>query len=258
MVNRGVFDHTDAPPLRYSAWRSLPCLASCRRLLIGAGLLAAIMAGCGPSSDKAAKQPATNAPAPQVLPGPARLRSCGPSPRRIIRPPLGERPPVEPPSRLTWLWRRREPRPDERSSRAGAYGRPAEPRFGCRASRRRTNARLAVARTGASTNAAPAASAASRIAAKVRSLQTNPAFYPALGVGVLCLCLAVVLLVRLFKSEGPEDGEAPRRRRRRPRRPGAAGQKEAERSPSIPATCSRSAPRRGSFGNSTPADGALC
>src|SRR5271169_5251230 len=37
------------------------------RLLIGAGLLAVTLTGCGPSSDKAGKSSGTNAAAPQAL-----------------------------------------------------------------------------------------------------------------------------------------------------------------------------------------------
>lgn len=41
----------------------------------------------------------------------------------------------------------------------------------------------------------------SGLAQTVRRLQTNPAFYPAVGIGCLCLCLAGVLLIRLLKAK---------------------------------------------------------
>ena len=77
-----------------------------------------------------------------------------------------------------------------------------------RATRRQDQCLVSAARTGASTNAAPAAGAKSGIAETIRSLQTNPAFYPAVGVVFLCLCLAVVLVVRLLKAKGAKAGKA--------------------------------------------------
>ncbi len=56
-------------------------------------------------------------------------------------------------------------------------------------------------RTTARSNATQTASAKAGIAGTLRSLQTNPAFYPALGVIAVCLCLAGVLLFRLLKSK---------------------------------------------------------
>jgi hypothetical protein len=58
-----------------------------------------------------------------------------------------------------------------------------------------------VARTGARTNTAPAAGTKAGIAETVRDLQANRAFYPAVGVVFVCLCLAVVLVVRLLKAK---------------------------------------------------------
>jgi hypothetical protein len=65
------------------------------------------------------------------------------------------------------------------------------------------------ARIGASTNAAPAAGAKSGIVQTFRRLQTNPAFYPAVGIVCLCLCLAGVLLIRLLKAKAAKTDKAP-------------------------------------------------
>jgi hypothetical protein len=140
-------------------------------LLIAAGLLVLTVTGCGPSSGNAAKQSATNAAAKRLLVKTnqaALLRSGG----RTNLLPVAARPSVKTP-------------PPGAVARAGG----------------KTNVAPTVARTGARTNAAPAAGTKAGIAETVRSLQANRAFYPAVGIVFVCLCLAVVLVVRLLKAK---------------------------------------------------------
>ena len=162
------------------------------RLLIGAGLLAVTMTGCGPSSDKAGKPSGTNAAAPRAL--------AKTTPAPAARP--GVITNLAPANSLaaakTNATAAAAARTAAKAKAAQAAGKPAA----------RTNAPPTVARTGASTNAAPAAGAKSGFAEKVRSLQTNPAFYPAAGVVFVCLCLAVVLVVRLLKAKAAKAGRA--------------------------------------------------
>ena len=68
----------------------------------------------------------------------------------------------------------------------------------------RTNVAPAVVRSGAGTKAAPAAGAKGGIVETLRNLQTNSAFYPSIGVGFVCLCLAVVLVVRMLKAKAAQ------------------------------------------------------
>ena len=162
------------------------------RLLIGAGLLVVTMTGCGPSSDKAGKPSGTNAAAPRAL--------AKTTPAPAARP--GVITNLAPANSLaaakTNATAAAAARTAAKAKAAQAAGKPAA----------RTNAPPTVARTGASTNAAPAAGAKSGFAEKVRSLQTNPAFYPAAGVVFVCLCLAVVLVVRLLKAKAAKAGKA--------------------------------------------------
>jgi hypothetical protein len=162
------------------------------RLLIGAGLLVVTMTGCGPSSDKAGKPSGTNAAAPRAL--------AKTTPAPAARP--GVITNLAPANSLaaakTNAAAAVAARTAAKAKAAQAAGKPAA----------RTNAPPTVARTGASTNAAPAAGAKSGFAEKVRSLQTNPAFYPAAGVVFVCLCLAVVLVVRLLKAKAAKAGRA--------------------------------------------------
>jgi hypothetical protein len=162
------------------------------RLLIGAGLLVVTMTGCGPSSDKAGKPSGTNAAAPRAL--------AKTTPAPAARP--GVITNLAPANSLaaakTNATAAAAARTAAKAKAAQAAGKPAA----------RTNAPPTVARTGASTNAAPAAGAKSGFAEKVRSLQTNPAFYPAAGVVFVCLCLAVVLVVRLLKAKAAKAGRA--------------------------------------------------
>ena len=146
--------------------------------LVATALLAVTMTGCGPSSDKAGKQPATNAAAPQASAG----TNQAPALRLVVKTNL-------PPAAA---------RAAARTNTALAAARAVA----------KTNASPTVARTGASTNAAPTSGAKSRAVETVRSLRTNPGFYPALGIVGLCLCLAGVLLVRLFKSKARKTGQA--------------------------------------------------
>ena len=162
------------------------------RLLIGAGLLVVTMTGCGPSSDKAGKPSGTNAAAPRAL--------AKTTPAPAARP--GVITNLAPANSLaaakTKATAAAAARTAAKAKAAQAAGKPVA----------RTNAPPTVARTGASTNAAPAAGAKSGFAEKVRSLQTNPAFYPAAGVVFVCLCLAVVLVVRLLKAKAAKAGKA--------------------------------------------------
>ena len=93
---------------------------------------------------------------------------------------------------------------------AKANARVARPRR--RRCRRRTQCRRQTdAPRGADwrgTNAAPAAGAKAGIAETLRNLQANRAFYPAVGVVFVCLCLAVVLVVRLLKAKAAKAGKA--------------------------------------------------
>ena len=139
--------------------------------MIAAVLLLLPMTGCGPSSDKTAKQSATNPAATRVLAKtnlPPRLR---PGVRTNLPPSL---------ARVT----------------GGDNFPPAVARPGAKAP-----ALAAVPRGGVRTNAVPAAGAKAGIAQTIRNLQTNRAFYPAIGVVFVCLCLAVVLVVRLLQAK---------------------------------------------------------
>jgi hypothetical protein len=183
------------PLLHYSITpRFIRCLTLrlAGRLLIGAALLAMTMTGCGPSSNKAGKQSGTNAVAPRVL------SKTNPAP--ALRP-----------SVITNLVPATSLAAAKANAAAVAAARAAGKAKAAQAAARpvaKTNAPPITARTGASTNAASAAGAKSGIAEKVRSLQTNPAFYPAVGVLFVCLCLAVVLVVRLLKSKAAKAGQA--------------------------------------------------
>ncbi len=163
-------------------------------MLIGVTLLALTLAGCGPSSDKASKPSATNAVAPQtvakagkgpVLRPTVRTNPASAAARPAVKP---NAPPANPPR--------------------AAMGPKTGPKVGPAATRlpARTNAPIAVARKGASTNAVSAAGAKGGLAGTFRSLQTNAAFYPVVGIVCLCLCLAVVLLVRLLKAKRSKAG----------------------------------------------------
>jgi hypothetical protein len=185
----GVLEHGTAPLPHRSITPLLqrsgfPLLRLARRLLIGAALLAVTMTGCGPSSDKAGKQSGTNAAVPQVLARTNRASALRPG---VVTNPVPA------------------------SSQAAAAAAPTDGKVkAAQAAARslaKTNGPAITARTGVGTNAVSAAGAKSGIAEKVRSLQTNPTFYPAVGVVFVCLCLAVVLVVRLLKSKAAKSGQ---------------------------------------------------
>lgn len=139
--------------------------------MIAAVLLLLPMTGCGPSSDKTAKQSATNAAATRVLAKtnlPPRLR---PGVRTNLPPSV---------ARVT----------------GGNNFPPAVARPGTKAP-----SPAAVARGGARTNAVSAVGTKAGIAQSIRNLQANRAFYPAMGVVFVCLCLAVVLVIRLLQAK---------------------------------------------------------
>ena len=152
-------------------------------LLITVGLLVLTMTGCGPSSSKTASQSATNAVATRALAKTNQAPLSRPGVRTNLPPALARAgagtnlPPAV-------------ARPGAKSPPSGAA------RVGAK-----TNAVPALARTGARTNAAPAVGTKPGIAETVRNLQANRAFYPAVGVVFVCLCLAVVLVVRLLKAK---------------------------------------------------------
>ena len=165
-------EYSKTAPLRQS------CTARLARLgLVGAALLVVTLTGCGPSSGKKEKQSATNAAASRLL---ARTNQVPPA-RPGIRtnlPPAAARAVVKAATPLAAV------RP------------PAG-----------TNAAL-VARAGAGKNAPLAKGAKTGIAETLRTLQTNSAFYPALGVVFACLCLAVVLVAKMLKAKDAKAGKA--------------------------------------------------
>jgi hypothetical protein len=158
------------------------------RLAMGTALLALALSGCGRSSDNAGKPATTNAPAPAVVAKATNQPPSAPRPRRIVpavdaKRPLGQKAPAvaqapaPPPARAT----------------------AAAPRPGAK-----TNA--VVARTGPGTNAPAVAGAQTGIAERLRNLQANRTFYPAVAVICLCLCLAGVLVMRLLKAKAAKTG----------------------------------------------------
>jgi hypothetical protein len=135
-------------------------------LIVGAGLLALALSGCGPAAKKTAGPSlATNAPA--VPPKAAARTNPVPTARVAAKTNLS----------------------------------PAAVRAALR-----TNAVAAAVRSGAKTNAATAAlpagaKAGSRIADQLRHVQASPYFYPVLIGVALCLGLGAVLLFQFFKSK---------------------------------------------------------
>jgi hypothetical protein len=147
--------------------------------LIGAALLAVTLTGCGPSSGTTAKPSATNSAAPQVLAKTNRALPMRPGIRTNL--PIARAPAVA------------KPMPAPAAVQTAA----------------KTNAAPAIVRTGAArTNALPAAGAKAGVNETIRNLQTNRAFYPAVGVAFVCLCLAVVLVVRMLKAKGGKAAPA--------------------------------------------------
>jgi hypothetical protein len=179
--NTPPLHHSTTPPLHHSG---TPCSGrSLTRRLAGlavaAGLLAATMTGCGPSSDKAGKQPATNTAAPQAF---AR-RNQGPVLRPVLRTNL-------PPAAARAAARTNLP---PATARAVAKNRAALAAGGAA----KANVSPAAARTGAGTNAAlAAAKAGAGIAETSRRLQANSTLELAVGAGLLCLAALFIVLAK--------------------------------------------------------------
>jgi hypothetical protein len=183
-------EHCNASTLHYPGTprfgRSL-ALRLAGRLAVAALLLAVTMTGCGPASDKAGKPSGTNA---------AKV-----APRAVAR---TNQPPALRPGIITNLTPATPLAAGKENAAAAAAARAAAKARAAQGKAQpavKTNTPPTVARIGANTNAAPAASVTSRIAQTVRRLQTNPSFYPAVGIVCLCVCLAGVLLVRLLKAK---------------------------------------------------------
>jgi hypothetical protein len=164
------------------------------RLLALGGVLALTLTGCGPSSGKSGTASATNAATSRTLAKTNQVASPRPGVRTNLPPAAG--------------------RAATKASAPAAAARTST-RTGTKADLKtdtktslRTNVTSTAARTGAGTNAAPAVGAKARFTETLRNLQTNRAFYPAVGVVVLCLCLAVVLAVRLLKAKGAKANKA--------------------------------------------------
>jgi hypothetical protein len=177
----GVLEYCNPPSLHHSITPSAHSSVISRfggRLLIPVALLAFTLTGCGPSSDKTGKQPATNAAAARVV---AKTNAVALPARPGARTNL-------PPA-------------------AAKAARPTPVPLAARGTAK-TNAAPALARKGAGTNAPPAAGAKSGFAETLRNLQTNRAFYPAVGVICLCLCLAALLIARLLKAKAAKAGKA--------------------------------------------------
>jgi Na+-transporting methylmalonyl-CoA/oxaloacetate decarboxylase gamma subunit len=169
----GPYRHSTTPLLRYSLTARLAGLA-----LVGSILLVVTLTGCGPSSSKTGKQSATNAAAPSMVAKPI----PGPSPRPGVR-------------------------TNFPAAAARAVGKPLPPGAVVQVPGR-TNAAPGAMRPVTGTKAAPATGTKAGIAQTLRNLQTNSAFYPSLGVGFVCLCLVVVLIVRMSKAKASQAPEA--------------------------------------------------
>jgi hypothetical protein len=180
--------HSMTPALHHSIASRLAGV-----LLIVAGLLVLTMTGCGPSSDKTARQSATNAAATRALAKTNQAPLSRPGVRTNLPPALA--------------------RAAARTNLPPAVARPgakAPPPGAVTRAGAKTNVAPTVARTVVRTNAAPAVGTKAGVAETVRNLQANRAFYPAVGVVFVCLCLAVVLVVRLLKAKAAKtDKVAP-------------------------------------------------
>jgi hypothetical protein len=146
--------------------------------LVGAALLVVTLTGCGPSSGKTEKQSATNAAAPRML---ARTNQV---------------PPARPGVRTNL-----SPAAARAAAKASTPLAAVRPPAG-------TNAAASVARTAAGKSAPLAKGTKPGIAETLRTLQTNSAFYPALGVLFVCLCMAVVLVAKMLKAKDAKAGKA--------------------------------------------------
>ena len=142
--SNGVMEYRYASPLHHSTPPSrqlFPKLRLAGRLLIGAGLLAVTMTGCGPSSDKVGKPSGTNAAAPRAL--------AKTTPASASRPGVVTN--LAPANSLAAA------RTNAAAAAAARIAAKAKAAQGAGKPAARTNAPPTVARTGASTNAAPAA-----------------------------------------------------------------------------------------------------
>jgi len=149
-------------------------------LLIGVGLLGVTMTGCGPSSAKAGKQPATNAAAPQAF----TRTNQAPVLRPVVR------------TNLPLAAARAAVRTNAGpvAARAATKTRAAQAAAGAAA---KANVPPVVARTGAGTNAAPAvAKGGTGIAETSRRLQANSSLELAAGLGILCLAALFIVLAK--------------------------------------------------------------
>ena len=195
-------------------------------------LLALTMTGCGPSPGNAGKPVATNA------------RRAARSWRKLPNPGAT---PLQRQHRTTNL-------------PPGAAGKPraqAEPPLPAGAAdRRQDQCPAAMARSRRRHKRRPTAGAKAGFAGRLPRSATNPAFYPVLGVVCLCLCLAVVLLIRLFKAKAAKADQAANRR---PRRRGQAGQEKGREGchPFLQRAASRP-PGAAASGNSTPGAAVMC
>lgn len=192
----GVVEYRNTPPLHHSTtplWQLSPMLRRAGRLLMGAGLMAVTMTGCGPSSDKGGKSSETSTTALRTLVKTNAARAERPGVTKNLPSPAS-------------LAAAKSNAAASFAARTAARMKAAQDAARIAA---RTNASPAVARTGASTRAALVEGAKSGLAEKFRSLQSNPAFYPAAGVVFVCLCLAVVLVARLLKAKAAKADQAP-------------------------------------------------
>ena len=181
----GACNHSVLSHANWLPFARLPRLRLTGRLVVVAALLAVTMTGCSRSSDKVGKPSGTNAVtvAPRVVAKTNQALAMRPGVRTNLPPGA--------------------PRATARTNAAQAKAPQMSPRPGAK-----TNAPPIVARTGAGTNAVPAVAAKAGIAQTVRNLQTNPAFYPVVGIICLCLCLAGMLLIKLLKVKAAKAGTA--------------------------------------------------
>ena len=164
----------------------LRCKQLAGTLLVGTVLLGVTLAGCKPSTDKAAKPSGTNAVAARPQAVTKANPAPGPMPRTLVRT-----------NQLAIA------RPPVRSNAVPLALRPPPGR---------TNALAVGPRSGVRTNAAAAAPSAaakagSGIAGKLRQLRASPYFYPAATVAVLCVVFGVIFLVQSLKAKSRKAGE---------------------------------------------------
>ncbi len=156
-------------------------------LLIVAGLSVLTTTGCGPASDKTARQSTTNAPAATALAKTNRASLSRHAAKTNVTPVLARAAARTnlPPAAA---------RPGTKAAPPGVLARTTG----------KTNAAPTLARVGTKTNAIPRSGAKPGFAETLRNLRANRAVYPAAGVVFVCLCIAVVLVVRWFKAKAAE------------------------------------------------------